>query len=413
MIENQRSPEYLGDLPGQSAARNGGGSLVTAETDQEQLSKFLVDFKSGAEPQTTQWIRLASLVASHSFSCDIVIRALGPTERAAKGTGPLDKLAVAIARKTGAKYCPTRLQRSSDGFDSILKEGVDPTGADRFVFDKSFLPAKSRVLVVGEPDTNARTFDAIKAAVLDVLPEAEVKFFTLAWLGEHVRGAHLDSKYFLSHASPVSALHKDEARETVHPSPARDAKTRKGKNGAAKEPAKPSPVKAAKGRVPADSAAAPEPAQSAGGGKTFYLVAAGVIVLLGIAFILSRNWTARQQSDLHANNGFIPVQGPVQAVPQPTPAAPVSTPVPPSVRRTEEAKAKGPQGVINVPTAGLRPSPSLEAKPMKGAVRNNERVTILKRKASSSGPDWLQIETRSGRVGWVWASVVRELRKGR
>jgi hypothetical protein len=259
----------------------------------------------------------------------------------------------------------------------------------------------------------SRTFDAIKAAVLDVLPEAEVKFFTLAWLGEHVRGAHLDSKYFLSHASPVSALQKEQGGDTVHPSPARESKTRKGKNGGAKEPVKTIRVRKEKEQPPRglpSAAGAGSPA-SQKGGKTFYLVAAGVVVLLGIAFLVSRNWSVRQGSDVRASNDLIPVQNQTQALPEVRPAQPASKSVPPPVRRVEKEKPTGPQGVISVPSAGLRPKPSLDAKPMKGAARNNERVTILKRRSSSSGPDWLQIETRSGRIGWVWASVVREVRK--
>jgi hypothetical protein len=410
MSENHRTPGFLGELPGQSAARQSGGAPVTSEAEQEQLSRFLVDFKAGAEPQTTQWIRLASLVASHSFSCDIVIRALGPTERSAKGAGPLDKLAVAIARKTGAKYCPTRLQRSTDGFDSLLKEGVDPGTNDRFAFDKSFLPPKCRVLVVGEPETSPRTFEAIKAAVLDALPEAEVKVFTLAWLEEHVRGAHLDGAYFLSHASPVSALH--EGKVAARPSAAREQNAQKGKGAAAKGAAKSGRPKRSKEPVAAAAPAerATERGSSAAGSKRFYLVAVGVIVLLALALLISRNWTARHGSDLHASSELIPSQAQVTPAPRPSERASVP-PAPPVARRVEPAKPKGPQGVINVPRAGLRPVPSLDAKPMKGSVRNNEPVTILKRKSSSSGPDWLQIETRSGRVGWVWASVVREVRK--
>jgi len=324
-----------------------------------------------------------------------VIRALGPTERAAKGTGPLDKLAVAIARKTGAKYCPTRLQRSSDGFDSILKEGVDPTGADRFVFDKSFLPARAGSWWWENPTRSAdvrrhQGRGAGRAA------EAEVKFFTLAWLGEHVRGAHLDSKYFSLARLSRQCSAQEEGREPVHPSPARDAKTRKGKNGAAKEPAKPSHVKAAKGRVTADaSAAAPEPAGPReredvlpGRGRRDRSARDSVHPqpeLDRAAAIRSARQQRLYPPSVSRAGG---AAGNARLTGQRTRAPPV--------RRTEEAKAKGPQGVINVPTAGLRPSPSLEAKPMKGAVRNNERVTILKRKASSSGPDWLQIETRSG-----------------
>jgi uncharacterized protein YgiM (DUF1202 family) len=101
-------------------------------------------------------------------------------------------------------------------------------------------------------------------------------------------------------------------------------------------------------------------------------------------------------------------------IPQPTEApmaVPSAPPSPPAREPVAESKPKGPQGVITVPAAGLRAGPSLDSKALRKSVRGNEHVTILKRKASSAGPDWVQIETKSGAVGWVWASVVRESRK--
>ena len=80
-----------------------------------------------------------------------------------------------------------------------------------------------------------------------------------------------------------------------------------------------------------------------------------------------------------------------------------SNPTPQTTR-----EAQGPTGTITVPSAGLRARPSISAKELITVVKKNERVTILKRVSSDSGPDWIQIATPSGKVGWVWASVVRE-----
>jgi hypothetical protein len=100
-------------------------------------------------------------------------------------------------------------------------------------------------------------------------------------------------------------------------------------------------------------------------------------------------------------------------IPETTPgtrnvSAAVAAVAPPAVVAERE---KGPKGIVTVPSAGLRSAPSLEARPVSAAVKNNERVTILKKRVSSSGPDWVQIETKGGKVGWVWASVVREIRR--
>jgi hypothetical protein len=411
MFENQNASDSKGTLPGGNGPLQKGSRTVTAEPDEEQLSKFLVDFKAGTEPQTTQWIRLASLVASHSFSCDIVIRALAPKEPVASGSTSLDKLGVAIARKTGAKYCPSRLQRVSSGVGNIF---MDPASGDRYSFDKSFLPPKTRVLVVGDPETTSTTFETIKSSILEALPEAEVKFFTLAWLGEHVKGGHLDARYFLSHASPASVLQEGGNGEMPQPTLTREGKQRKGKNVSPKSAAK-SAKAAAQEQPPTPKAipdehapAARQPAKTRN--RLLVLVAAFVIVGLGLMVIVSRTWIAGRggintgSSDLFSAQRGQPAE--VKAAPPPQAAAPASKPATPAVQK----KSHGPTGVITVPKAGLRSGPSLTSKPVKASVRNNERVTILKRAASSSGPDWVQIETKSGTVGWVWANVVRESR---
>jgi hypothetical protein len=46
----------------------------------------------------------------------------------------------------------------------------------------------------------------------------------------------------------------------------------------------------------------------------------------------------------------------------------------------------------------------------KTAVRQKERVEILRRYSSQTGPDWILVRTKSGTIGWVVASVVKELR---
>jgi len=412
MTDNHNFPDIWGALPEGTAPIQMSPRPQTVEVDQDMISKFLVDFKAGAEPQTTQWIRLASLVASHSFSCDIVIRALGPKEEIADGATSLDKLGVAIARKTGAKYCPSRLQRSSNGIDGIMR---DPGAAatEQYRFDKSFLPPKTRVLVVGDPETIPSTFEAIKTGILEALPEAEVKFFTLSWLGEHVKGGHLDAKYFLSHASPVSVLQKGGTEEMAQPTPSREAKSRKGKSA----PEKPAAQGKEKARVvpapvsqPGANVAKPEghlPGNMRN--RLFVLGGAVLIIGLGLMVIISRTWTNGQRWLGSGTQDIIPVQTvqPEYTKPVVAKEAPVEIPKPPAPQK----KSDGPGGVITVPKAGLRSAPSLTAKPVKATVKNNERVTILKRAPSSSGPDWVQIETESGKVGWVWANVVREQRR--
>mgnify|MGYP002069201849 CR=1 FL=1 len=69
-----------------------------------------------------------------------------------------------------------------------------------------------------------------------------------------------------------------------------------------------------------------------------------------------------------------------------------------------------PNAVVDVPNVGLRNVPDIARKATFGGLKRGERVEIVKR-ISGKGPAWVKLRTKSGKVGWVFASVVRE-RKG-
>ena len=87
--------------------------------------------------------------------------------------------------------------------------------------------------------------------------------------------------------------------------------------------------------------------------------------------------------------------------PEPIPERRVAPPQPPDGR----------PAVVMVPSTGLRSSHSMESHVIpRITVRQKERVDILRRFSSQTGPDWIQVRTKSGTVGWVVASVVKEIR---
>jgi hypothetical protein len=150
----------------------------------------------------------------------------------------------------------------------------------------------------------------------------------------------------------------------------------------------------------------PEPA----GFPRKLLLAVGVIVAVGLIITLlvirtsASGWPGPSPSAL-LTNAMVdskPVLEIAKGVSAQPPAA--------TVRPVREASRvqEGPRGIVAVPSAGLRTHPSLASAPLKTVVRANEKVRILKRVSPDSGPAWLQIETSSGKVGWVWASVVKE-----
>ncbi len=408
------TPEPEGRPDGQMAGirKVSGGS--------PDLDRFLEDFISGREPQTTQWIRLASLVASQSFSCDVVVRVLRANEKTASGTLPIDKLGVSIARKTGAKYSPGRLKRIEGRAASVAEDpGGSEESRERFSFDKSFLPASARVLVIGDHETPPPTYEAIRKSIAAQLPNAEVKSFTLHWLEQHFRSALLDDRYFLTSESPLSVLSRQanphrpevpqepaivESEEAVDsvlslmPPPAEET----AEATLSIVPAAPRPSAV----VPRSPGKRPVPAPAGKSRFPSWLLLVGLgIVVLGVGLVVVAEKRGVFSAKFQGADASVipePSEAPMTAPPavQSTPA-PVSVPV-------AEARPRGPQGIITVPSAGLRSGPSLDSKLLRKSVRGNERVTILKRRSSNAGPGWVQIETKGGVVGWVWASVVRE-----
>jgi len=450
-------------LPAPEGENPSGGELSPVRkqaASKPDLDRFLEDFISGREPQTTQWIRLASMVASQSFSCDVVIRVLRPKEKVASGNLPIDKLGVSIARKVGAKYSPGRLRRAEVRMEDAVPGRAGEAG-EQFTFDKSFLPAAARVLVIGDQEASPSMFEAIRLAVTQQLPKAEVKLFTLYWLEQHFRSELIDNRYFLSSASPLSVLSR---QANPHNTAERGPGIAKGEAAPADLPAAEIPPPAEKGveippapvvdevsPPPAESGPvlmveaapapveeiAPVPAGDAAPAKTLakdhapsraerkrvgpqvqvskkaarippwsVVLVLGILVLGGSVVVVGNKTGMFASKAEPSDASVVPEPTELLAVePRAVAAEAPATQAPPQVR------PKGPQGVIAVPSAGLRAGPSLDAKSLRKSVRNNERVTILRRKPSSAGPDWLQIETKSGTVGWVWASVVREVRR--
>jgi hypothetical protein len=395
------------------------------------FSSFLQDFVTGREPQTTQWIRLASIVASQSFSCDVVVRVLQPNEKVASGTLPLDKLGTSIARKVGAKYMPGRLKRIDLSLEDFVYDPENPGAANEaYAFDKSFLPPNARVLVIGDIETPVTTFDAIRKAIEAELSNAEVKSFTLQWLEQHFQSAPLDDKYFLSNASPLSVLSQEanphRPKKKVKPlrsepelpqveevagessqvevSPVEQpAVPVRNNQPAPRAPKEKRPVpgsRTEKRPIPvARERKAPATSRLALATIAMIVLAVGIVVLGSASGIFFKKTVG-------PSTAYVPDVVIEEPVEPPKVEAPVAEPV-------VAVRPKGPSGLVTVPSAGLRSGPSLDARPVKGSVKNRERVTILKRRPSRVGPDWVQIETQRGVVGWVWASVVKEERKPR
>jgi hypothetical protein len=141
------------------------------------------------------------------------------------------------------------------------------------------------------------------------------------------------------------------------------------------------------------------------------LVGVGVIVIVGLLITLVVVHASAPASGITASP-------PASLVGMAEPVSEQAAPAREDVERPQPVVApnrKGPElnGVVIVPSVGLRSQPTLTAEALRVVVRKNDRVAILERKPSGSGPGWIKIATASGKTGWVWTSVVHEARSKR
>jgi hypothetical protein len=141
------------------------------------------------------------------------------------------------------------------------------------------------------------------------------------------------------------------------------------------------------------------------------LVFGACVLLVGSYAIYVSSATKKPWSPVpESGDSFEPKPVPVVQLPPPPreqPVAKAEVTSPPS----ENAKDLfHPNAIIDVPKVGLRNIPDITWKATFGDLKRGERVEIVK-KVSGKGPTWIKVRTRSGKVGWIVASLVKE-RKG-
>lgn len=366
--------------------------------EQDQISKYLLDFEGGQEPQTTQWIRLAALLVSQSLSFDVIVRPVSANEFAAKKPTSLEKLCVAIARKSGAKYQRTWLERTKSAHvnDFGSQSEQRPECPDSYSFSNESSDEATRILVVDDFVVNEPTLTAIAGAIRTKLPQAKILFFALGRIEENEQNSHLDVRYFTSTSSPMP---------TVATSDKGPVKTvTRHVHHVAKPDHAAAPAAGYHAGAPARPASVGQPAKARRGS----VGSAVLFSLLGVA-IISSGYIMFAGRRSATDNAFYQVPS-VNVAEKDVPV--VSAPVQPAKAPRKGSIDDGSQqmGVIIVPSVGLRSEHFVDAKVLRSKVRNGEKVVILKKLSSSTGPRWMQIKTAKGNVGWVWASVVREVR---
>jgi predicted amidophosphoribosyltransferase len=378
---------------------------------QDIVSRSLHDFKDGCEPQAARWIALAAPRVCGKLEFDVVVRSLAAGELKASPGTPLDRLCEAIAGGSGAMYEPARLEKeklvramTSLGGRALRQKELDGV----YRFDGSGLARDVRILVVDDIATTGATLEAVSRAVRRALPGAVVTCFVLARVEAQLQNRHLDPNYFLK------GVQADQARISTRMSPAAMAQPSEHLKKSARMPAPGAgpasgpdtqrlrgaalPVQHAV--VPAKAVSSESPGRIRQGLHTrFYVIGLLMsLLLLGATVLIP---VKKEPSPPTSQFVQLVNQNEIKSpepIPERRPAQPAS-------------QTDGKPAIVTVPSTGLRTSHSMESRIIpQTTVRQKERVDIIRRFSSQTGPDWILVRTKSGTLGWVVASVVRELR---
>jgi hypoxanthine phosphoribosyltransferase len=350
---------------------------------QERISKYLPDFKEGKEPQTSRWIALATPLICEGRYFDIVVRALRSDEMIVDGASPLDRWGDAIARERGVVYCPERLRKMRA--TKPLHELGGRTArqaelADVYKFDASGLEPTAKVLVIDDLFTTGSTVAAIAAAVHKALPTSEIVCCVLYKSDALCQNIHLDPAYFGVEDLPSQATAKASQKtastiSNVQSSP--KPPVRQNSVPKQRENVKKSPVK-------------------------YYVGTLVFAFLVFGAFVPLKSGKQPLPAGEALAASFPVAEEAAKVVPPPPPVPGVE--LPPGSKQLDLR-----QGIITVPNAGLRVNHAMgSATVPRVAVKSGERVGVVRKFSTAAGPGWVQIRTRAGKVGWVFASVVKE-----
>ena len=405
---------------------------------QDVVSRSLHDFKDGAEPQTSRWISLAAPAGAAQMQCNAIVRALGSAEEVPSGRTPLDRLCAEIAIAGGGTYDPGRLKktRSVRPMMTIAGRALRQKELDgAYEFSAEGLAADACVLIVDDLVTTGSTMAAIAAAVRRVLPGGTISCFSLARVEAQLQNGHLNSAYFLHGGDITPDAHVGEGLVTEKASDATLARARTMGAPSLRAPS----IQAPSMRAPSTSAPSPHAPSSAGAGSPLRQSvrfdspggaiprrasrpASGPRSPLASPPARKRGWDTRVYVvGLVLSLMVLGASALLPAKKNPEPPAQfarlvaengVQSPDPIPERRNVAAPApSGKPAVVTVPGTGLRVSHSMESRVIpRESVRQKEHVEILRRFTPQLGPDWLQVKTRTGTIGWVVASVVREVR---
>ena len=384
---------------------------------QDLVSRSIHDFKDGCEPQTARWLALAAPRVCKDLKFDTIVRPLGSGELKASPNTSLDRLCEAIAGGSGATYEPQHLEkekavRAMTSLGGRVARQKELDGVYRF--DASGLASAPRILLVDDIATTGATLEAVSRAIIMALPGAVVTCFVLARVEPQLQNRHIDPDYFLKGAQ-ADLAHSTERMSPGTPSEPPEFHKKSTRNPAFHPESGPKSGRGsgpdtqrrmkAQGQVQ-PSGVSPKVSTSDHRGKVrkglhtrFYVIGLlfSLLLLGATVLIPAKKEPAPPTSQFVQLVNQNEIRSP-EPIPERRPAQPAQQP-------------EGKRAVVTVPSTGLRASHSMESRVIpKTTVRQKDRVEILRRYSSQTGPDWILVRTNSGTIGWVVASVVKEMR---
>ena len=363
----------------------------------DMISQYLRDFNEGVEPQISRWISLAASLICSAGPFDAIVRVLRSGEVSADGMSPLDRLCKTIALQSGATYAPerlvkTRTTRPLQGLGGRTAHRKELEGA--FAFEGSAIGAGARILVVDDILTTGSTLEVVASAIKKPLPDSRIIGFVLGKTDGTSSNAHLDPGYFVA-TEENSPVNFGEVTGMKAPT-ARKVMQRK--------------ASAQKKRRPVPSTKAPIPTAKKRSSVMVYVFGVGLTFVILGAIVPLQTGKTTWLAESTVLESFPPPEM-IQPETEQT-EVPAENPNAGAERSRPAAERKNLHpGIVNVPAVGLRKNHSLESKIIpSAAVRNGDIVEIVSRFSPGSGPGWMQIRTKSGRVGWIIASGVKEQR---
>lgn len=359
---------------------------------QDPISRYLLDFSYGIEPQVSRWVMLAAPLVVKAGSFDVILRMPQTHDDAAPLSSPLDKLCETIAAQCGSEFVPGRLELSNPAVTSQKpgrQAGLHNEPAGQYRFNGEGLAPNAKILVVDSIMKTTMAMERVAEAIHAVLPGAEVSCFVLGKVDPRSRNTHLNPDYFAStdgqqhqpHALPVGTSLSSPVQSEAAPT---GVLARKASNRNV------------------------QPQVPAGGERSrFWLYLAGVAL-----FVLVIGALVPLRSGKKSVTTLAPLSVTPPAIEVKDTFEPPKTSLDPSGEGSSLPSSpfgNYRQGLVTVPGVGLRPKHTMDSKPLpQTMLRNGERVAIIKKYDADAGPDWVQIQTKAGKVGWVFASVVKE-----